>query len=208
MSIQQCKWGMTRIDECGLDNGELAQRWLGLTPEQIEARVGRFTRGKRKGKLRGWIVFRSCIQGGWCFPLHAVIRPGMIFATFVEKYDEIGEVISLDTAKFMARAVRVDSQYGHVPKGLRKEEPKPEAPAPERKPLEIGEKLLFGKEFRLDNLDVTVVAIAGDTAVLSIDIALAAYQKPIHVSVDVTSLESVEADGKWDGYRAWRKTNG
>lgn len=44
---------------------ELACRKLGKTPEQIEAVVGRYTRGKRKGQLRGILTWAKVEQGGW-----------------------------------------------------------------------------------------------------------------------------------------------
>lgn len=44
---------------------QLACRKLGKTPEEIEAVVGRYTRGKRKGQLRGKLTWAKVEQGGW-----------------------------------------------------------------------------------------------------------------------------------------------
>jgi hypothetical protein len=44
---------------------ELAQLWLGLDNEMIESIVGRYSKGKRKGQLRGAIQWKKVIRGGW-----------------------------------------------------------------------------------------------------------------------------------------------
>lgn len=44
---------------------ELAQLWLGLDSNMIEAIVGRYVRGKRKGQLRGVIAWDKVVRGGW-----------------------------------------------------------------------------------------------------------------------------------------------
>lgn len=49
-------------DEFGLN---LACKKLGMTPEQIENLVGRYTRGKRKGLLRGAVQWFKITQFGW-----------------------------------------------------------------------------------------------------------------------------------------------
>jgi len=44
---------------------EMAHLLLGLNNEIIEAIAGRYSRGKRKGQLRGAITWERCIKGGW-----------------------------------------------------------------------------------------------------------------------------------------------
>jgi hypothetical protein len=42
-----------------------ACRLFNLTPEELEAKVGRYSRGPRKGLLRGWLVWAKTTKGGW-----------------------------------------------------------------------------------------------------------------------------------------------
>ena len=42
-----------------------AQSHLGLSTEIIEALVGRYSRGKRKGQLRGMVCWEKVVRGGW-----------------------------------------------------------------------------------------------------------------------------------------------
>lgn len=49
-------------DDFGRD---YAMRTFGLTLPEIEAIVGRYTKGQRKGRLRGALRWRKCIRGGW-----------------------------------------------------------------------------------------------------------------------------------------------
>ena len=44
---------------------DLAMRKFGLCENQLEQIVGRYIKGKRKGKLKGKIVWTKCIKGGW-----------------------------------------------------------------------------------------------------------------------------------------------
>ena len=44
---------------------ELAHARLGLNNDIIEAFVGRYSRGKRKGQLRGAIAWEKVVRGGW-----------------------------------------------------------------------------------------------------------------------------------------------
>lgn len=44
---------------------ELAMRKFDLTEEMLEVIVGRYVRGKRKGCLKGKIIWTKCITGGW-----------------------------------------------------------------------------------------------------------------------------------------------
>ena len=57
--VQRSAWLNT---EFGLS---LACKKLNKTPEEIEALVGRYTKGKRKGDLRGQLIWWSVIQPGW-----------------------------------------------------------------------------------------------------------------------------------------------
>jgi len=59
----------------------LACRKLNLTPEQIEEKLGRYTKGKRKGELRGKLAWFKCTRGGWLkysreYMDGTVIKPG------------------------------------------------------------------------------------------------------------------------------------
>lgn len=44
---------------------ELALKKLNLTNEKLESIVGRYTRGQRKGQLRGQLVWFKVEAGGW-----------------------------------------------------------------------------------------------------------------------------------------------
>ena len=57
--IQRTAWLNT---EFGL---ELACKKLGKTPEEIEALVGRNKKGKRKGQLKGQLIWYSVVTPGW-----------------------------------------------------------------------------------------------------------------------------------------------
>ena len=48
--------------EFGLD---YACKVFKVTPAEIEARLGRYSRGKNVGKLRGWITWQKVTAGGW-----------------------------------------------------------------------------------------------------------------------------------------------
>jgi hypothetical protein len=120
MPVQYAKFSR-RSDACSTDEGALAARWFGLSAADLEAQAGRFTKGKNKGKLRGWVVFVKCTEGGWVRGLQGVVKPGMIFARFAKTYDEQADLVNLPLERFFAGARRVDSAYGHTP-DLRKEE--------------------------------------------------------------------------------------
>lgn len=116
MPVQTCKWESFKTVECADKAGsELASRWFGFSEQDIEAKVGRFVRGKRQGKLRGWIVYMKCREGGWVYSLQTVVRPGMIFATFVEKYDDLSTISGSPLERIFQRFTRVDTCYGHEP---------------------------------------------------------------------------------------------
>lgn len=58
---------------------QMAQAYLGLTVDMLEAFVGRYSRGKRKGQLRGAIAWKRVTRGGWShegFGGGHVKRPG------------------------------------------------------------------------------------------------------------------------------------
>jgi hypothetical protein len=44
---------------------QLAMKKLGLTEAQLEEKLGRYTRGKRKGKIRGRLTWWKVVEGGW-----------------------------------------------------------------------------------------------------------------------------------------------
>jgi hypothetical protein len=44
---------------------DYAMKTFGLTLEQLEAIVGRYSKGKHKGELRGAISWRKVVRGGW-----------------------------------------------------------------------------------------------------------------------------------------------
>lgn len=44
---------------------DYACKVFNLTPAELEAKVGRLSRGKRKGQLRGHIVWAKTTKGGW-----------------------------------------------------------------------------------------------------------------------------------------------
>jgi hypothetical protein len=117
MPVQTCKWEMKTA---AMSQGaSIAAKWFGMSESDIEAACERFTKGKNKGALRGWIVYRKCTEGGWSFPLHSVVRPGMIFARFCKSYDESCEAVNLPTDRFIPSATRVDSAYGYSPEQAR-----------------------------------------------------------------------------------------
>lgn len=53
------------------------QRFLGLDNDIIEAIVGRYSRGKRKGQLRGVVTFVRVTEGGWSRGQNGVRYPGV-----------------------------------------------------------------------------------------------------------------------------------
>lgn len=57
-----------------------AQRHFNLTLDQLEQMVGRYTRGARKGQLRGLLVWHVVTRGGWVSELGGggfVTTPGL-----------------------------------------------------------------------------------------------------------------------------------
>jgi hypothetical protein len=43
----------------------MIQLYFGLTNDMIEALLGRYKRGPRKGKLKGTVYWTRCVHGGW-----------------------------------------------------------------------------------------------------------------------------------------------
>lgn len=113
MSVQKCRFETRVVAMSDRDGLEIAARWFDLTPEQVEAQCGRFARGQHKGNLRGWIVYRKCVEGGWSYGVHGVIRPAMIFAAFCSTFDEMEIARSSTFGEFCPMAQRVDSAYGY-----------------------------------------------------------------------------------------------
>jgi len=44
---------------------KLACKRLNLLPEELEKLVGRYSKGKRKGLLKGMLTWNKCLRGGW-----------------------------------------------------------------------------------------------------------------------------------------------
>jgi hypothetical protein len=44
---------------------DYAMKVFGLSAGEIEAIVGRYAKGKRKGELRGAVAWKKCLEGGW-----------------------------------------------------------------------------------------------------------------------------------------------
>lgn len=44
---------------------ELACKKFGLTPDQLKEKVGVYVRGKRKGQLKGKLIWAKVTKGGW-----------------------------------------------------------------------------------------------------------------------------------------------
>jgi hypothetical protein len=60
----------------------LLQAHCGLSNDIIEGIVGRYSRGKRKGQLRGAVIWKKVVRGGWVkngFEGGHVEFPGRIF---------------------------------------------------------------------------------------------------------------------------------
>jgi hypothetical protein len=117
--IQRCEWENLKIVDCAGDDGALAAKWLGMTPESIDAAAGRFVRGAKKGKLRGWVAYRKARVGGWVNGI-GVVKPGMIFARFEKTYDDAANWTCKTAAEFVALATRADTCYGYDPAAERK----------------------------------------------------------------------------------------
>lgn len=66
---------------------QLAQLWFGLDNDMLASLVGRISRGKRKGQLRGQILWSKCTRGGWQHSEYGdgghVVFPGLIRARLV-----------------------------------------------------------------------------------------------------------------------------
>ena len=65
----------------------LAMRRLGLTEQQIERIVGgRYKKGKYTGQLKGKLVWKKVVAGGWYKPFNCVIPVNITFAYRIESY--------------------------------------------------------------------------------------------------------------------------
>lgn len=65
----------------------LAMRRLGLTEQQIERIVGgRYKKGKYTGQLKGKLVWKKVVAGGWHKPFNCVIPVNITFAYRIESY--------------------------------------------------------------------------------------------------------------------------
>ena len=76
MRIQYCR--MASVSVRLSDPNGLAQALYRTSygERELEARFGRYIRGKRKGQLRGWVVWERCTVGGWHREKQCVMRPG------------------------------------------------------------------------------------------------------------------------------------
>ena len=78
----------------GLD---YACRVFNMNPESIEKTVGRYTRGKRKGQLRGSLNWFKCSSGGWLrggdgyMGAYGVVKPNERAGHYIDNYD--GDVL-------------------------------------------------------------------------------------------------------------------
>lgn len=43
----------------------IAMKWFNLNEEEIESIFGRYKKGKRKGYLKGMVIWKRCTHGGW-----------------------------------------------------------------------------------------------------------------------------------------------
>jgi len=71
------------------------------TPEEIEAIVGRYSRGKRKGLLRGSIQWRRILRGGWVSGF-GVVERGLEYGHSIQNWD--GDVLFGYDARYDSRA--------------------------------------------------------------------------------------------------------
>ena len=54
---------------------ELAKKWFNLTEEELEEKVGRFKKGKRKGLLKGAVTWFKVGNCGWVRTDHTIEYP-------------------------------------------------------------------------------------------------------------------------------------
>lgn len=67
---------------------KLAMQKLELSSSAIEQIVGRYSKGKRQGELRGKLVWYKIEEGGWCYSFNCVVRDrGMSYGYHIENYD-------------------------------------------------------------------------------------------------------------------------
>lgn len=65
---------------------ELACKKLNLTAEAIEAKVGRYVKGKKLGELKGSLHWSKCVSGGWKKDF-GVIYPNSTFGYYIADYN-------------------------------------------------------------------------------------------------------------------------
>jgi len=76
------------------------------TPEEIEAIVGRYSRGKRKGLLRGSIQWRRILRGGWVSGF-GVVERGLEYGHSIQNWD--GDVLFGYDAQHGSRAQAISA---------------------------------------------------------------------------------------------------
>lgn len=82
--------------------------WFGMTEADVEERCGRFVRGQRKGKLRGWMVWCECREAGYCYARGCEIPRGAKLARFFGVYSEMVHALVTGIDEFLRAAERVD----------------------------------------------------------------------------------------------------
>lgn len=67
---------------------DYAMKIFGLTEPELEAIVGRYTKGKWKGELKGKITWTKCVRGGWYKHNGAggVMRPGALHHAIIDPW--------------------------------------------------------------------------------------------------------------------------
>jgi hypothetical protein len=77
MNVNYCQTEFRSASLATALGRELAQAWFGFDNDILAALVGRYSRGKNKGKLRGEVTWKRCVRGGWNG--QGVTLPGAIF---------------------------------------------------------------------------------------------------------------------------------
>lgn len=112
MSVQRVRFSRNSIGMMNPAAITLAEKWFDLDAAAIEKSAGRYTRGKHKGDLRGYIVWREVVEGGWLSGI-GVCRPGMVFAMFCPSWDAREAADRMSDGDFYRASNRVDTRYGY-----------------------------------------------------------------------------------------------
>lgn len=87
----------------------LALRWFGRDAASLAAEFGTYTRGPRKGLVRGRIVWVKVTEGGWCYAYQCVFRPGQLFAACLTD-EAAGTMANKPTAELISLLPSVRAQ--------------------------------------------------------------------------------------------------